>query len=253
MARTILDEQWKDWVQENVRRGCSRDELLGILLREGFAPEAARRELFPIALDNLRRVATQRLELYTAEGFLGAGECRELMDLMREHLRVSTITTPDEPDQLFRRSKTCDLGLLDAPLVRRIDARICEAMQIDPALGEPMQGQHYEVADEFKPHTDYFESYELERHSTTVHGQRSWTFMLYLNEPEGGGATAFTALGTEIAPRTGMAVIWNNLLPDGRPNPDTLHQGMPVTAGHKAIFTKWFRRPRRMEAAGPAS
>jgi prolyl 4-hydroxylase len=40
-----------------------------------------------------------------------------------------------------------------------------------------------------------------------------------------------------------MAVIWNNLYPDGTPNPDTLHQGMPVKAGHKAIITKWFRKP----------
>jgi hypothetical protein len=28
------------------------------------------------------------------------------------------------------------------------------------------------------------------------------------------------------------------------PNPDTIHQGTPVTVGHKAIITKWFRRPR---------
>jgi prolyl 4-hydroxylase len=39
-------------------------------------------------------------------------------------------------------------------------------------------------------------------------------------------------------------VIWNSLLPDGRPNYDTLHHGMPVKAGHKAIITKWFRQPR---------
>jgi prolyl 4-hydroxylase len=36
-------------------------------------------------------------------------------------------------------------------------------------------------------------------------------------------------------------VIWNNLRPDGTVNPDTLHAGMPVLAGHKIIITKWFR------------
>jgi len=82
------------------------------------------------------------------------------------HLRPSTITVEDEPDQFFRRSKTCDLGLLRDPVAERIDLRICQAMQISPALAEPTQAQRYEVDDEFKAHTDYFEAYELERFST---------------------------------------------------------------------------------------
>jgi prolyl 4-hydroxylase len=41
-----------------------------------------------------------------------------------------------------------------------------------------------------------------------------------------------------------MALFWNNLTAEGQPNPGTLHQGMPVKAGDKAIITKWFRRPR---------
>jgi prolyl 4-hydroxylase len=36
-------------------------------------------------------------------------------------------------------------------------------------------------------------------------------------------------------------LIWNNLLPDGSPNYDTLHEGMRVTEGQKYIITKWFR------------
>jgi prolyl 4-hydroxylase len=34
----------------------------------------------------------------------------------------------------------------------------------------------------------------------------------------------------------------NNLLPDGRPNPATLHQGMKVRKGTKYVLTKWFRQ-----------
>jgi prolyl 4-hydroxylase len=244
VARTYFDEQWQRWIAENVARGCSRHELLSILVGEGFEYETARSALFRIDIPGARRVGTDRLELYTAEDFLDAGECREVIALMQDHLRVSTITTPDEPDKYFRRSRTCDLGLIDHPLMQRIDARICEALQIPPELGEPMQGQHYGIDDEFKAHTDYFEAYELERHLTPAHGQRSWTFMVYLNRPGGGGATAFVSAGILLQPQPGLAVIWNNLLPDGRPNPGTLHHGMPVKAGYKAIITKWFRRPR---------
>ena len=245
MPQPMLDERWKAWVQENVQRGCSREELLGILLREGFAYEAARREVFPLDIPRLHRVETAHLELYTAERFLAPEECEGIIALMQGSLRTSTITTPGDPDTFFRRSKTCDLGLIDAPLVHAVDRRICEAMHIDPALGEPMQGQHYDVDDEFRAHTDYFESYELERHMTPTLGQRSWTFMVYLNEPQEGGATAFVNAGVLIRPQTGLAVLWNNLLPDGSPNYNTLHHGLPVKAGTKAIITKWFRRPRR--------
>ena len=55
--------------------------------------------------------------------------------------------------------------------------------------------------------------------------------MIYLNEPDIGGETVFVNAGALIRPKTGMAVIWNNLSPDGMPNPYTLHQGKPVKKG----------------------
>ena len=44
-----------------------------------------------------------------------------------------------------------------------------------------------------------------------------------------------------FTPLRGMTLAWNNLLPDGRANPATLHQGMKVRRGTKYIVTKWFR------------
>ena len=65
--------------------------------------------------------------------------------------------------------------------------------------------------------------------------------MIYLNQPEDGGATRFKLIGKTVQPETGKLLAWNNLLPDGRPNPATLHQGMRVRKGNKYILTKWFR------------
>jgi len=192
----------------------------------------------------LQRIDTDRAELYLLDDFLDPAECRRVIEIMKGSLRRSTITVENEPDKYFRKSRTCDLSFIDVPVVRRLDRAICDTMRIAPALAEPTQGQYYDVGDEFKPHTDYFESYELDRFSTPAWGQRSWTFMLYLNEPEGGGETAFVNLGFAVKPKTGRALIWNNLTPLGEPNPDTIHQGTPVTAGYKAIITKWFRTPR---------
>jgi prolyl 4-hydroxylase len=72
-------------------------------------------------------------------------------------------------------------------------------------------------------------------------GNRTWSFMVYLNEGMEGGGTRFTALNHTFQPKTGMAVLWNNLNADGTPNTATMHAGEPVIRGHKVIITKWFR------------
>ena len=123
-----------------------------------------------------------------------------------------------------------------------LEAKLTRALGIDPALGEPIQGQRYAPGQEFKPHTDTFEPGGADFYRYCgEQGQRTWTAMIYLNEPAEGGATRFRALGKSIQPETGKLVAWNNLLLDGSPNPATIHQGMKVRAGTKTIVTKWYR------------
>jgi prolyl 4-hydroxylase len=218
-------------------------EMFNALVREGMSPEDAERAL-NIRRVRLERFPSERIELYTAEGFLQPDECEALIDIIQRQLRPSTVSSQAGHGQsAFRTSRTCDLTGGE-PEVRALDEKICGAMGIDPALAEPSQGQFYGLTQEFKAHTDYFEPYELERNSTATLGQRTWTFMIYLNDVASGGETAFVNVGLTIPPKAGTAVLWNNLKPDGTPNYDTLHHGMPVRAGRKAIITKWFRRPR---------
>ena len=72
-------------------------------------------------------------------------------------------------------------------------------------------------------------------------GQRTWTAMVYLNDVDEGGATWFPKAGIRVTPRRGLLLAWNNMKPDGSPNDQTLHEGMPVVEGVKYIVTKWFR------------
>ena len=103
-----------------------------------------------------------------------------------------------------------------------------------------MQGQRYAVGQQFKLHTDYFEATSYAEHCARA-GQRTWTAMVYLNTPAAGGATRFKVLDKIVPAEAGKLLCWNNLLPDGRPNGATLHQGMKVRTGVKYIITKWFR------------
>ena len=192
------------------------------------------------AREGIQRVPTPKLELYIRRNFMTPEECAGICALIDAERRPSTIADYNG-DDLFRTSETCDLAW-DHPLVAAIDKRITDFAGIDPAHGEPMQGQRYAVGQEFKAHTDYFEPSGLDYQKfCAASGQRTWTIMIYLNEPEAGGATRFKAIDKIVQPETGKLLAWNNRRADGSVNPSTIHHGMKVRAGTKYVITKWFR------------
>ena len=192
------------------------------------------------ARPGVQRVPTRELELFILRDFLDHATCAALIERIDANRRPSEISD-DLGIANFRTSETCDLDWRD-PLVGEVDGKIANLLGLSLAASEPLQGQRYAPGQEFKPHTDTFEpgGYDFLVH-TADRGQRSWTAMIYLNEPDEGGATRFKAIGKTVQPETGKLLAWNNLLPDGRPNPATLHQGMRVRRGTKYVLTKWFR------------
>jgi prolyl 4-hydroxylase len=188
----------------------------------------------------VQRVPTRELELFIVRNFIDRESCAALIERIDANRRPSTIAD-DVGVANFRTSETCDLDRRD-PVVAALDRRIEDLLGLQPDTGEPPQGQRYAPGQEFRAHTDTFEpgGYDFYVHTAGM-GQRTWTAMIYLNEPEDGGATRFKLIGKTIQPETGKLLAWNNLLPDGRPNPATLHQGMKVRRGTKYIVTKWFR------------
>lgn len=188
----------------------------------------------------MQRVPTSQLELFIVRRFLNTEICEPLIERIDARRRPSEIAD-DIGIANFRTSETCDLDWND-PLVGDVDRRIADLLGLSLATSEPLQGQRYAPGQEFKPHTDTFEpgGYDFYVH-TAGRGQRTWTAMIFLNEPDDGGATRFKAISKTVQPETGKLLAWNNLLPDGRPNPATLHQGMKVRRGTKYVLTKWFR------------
>ncbi len=192
------------------------------------------------AAPGVQRVPTPRLELFIIRGFLDPETCGELIERIDARRRPSEIAD-DLGIANFRTSETCDLDPAD-PVVALVDSRICELLGLPSSKGEPLQGQRYAPGQEFKPHTDTFEpgGASFFEHCA-VTGQRTWTAMAYLNQPDDGGATRFKLINKTVQAETGKLLVWNNLLADGSPNPATLHQGMKVRRGTKYVLTKWFR------------
>ncbi len=188
----------------------------------------------------IQRVPNPRVELFQSRNFLPGDLRQDLITLIEANRRPSTIAD-DNGDRYFRTSETCDLNAGE-PAVQRLESMLADLSGIDPAFGEPIQGQRYAVGQEFKPHTDYFVADGVDfTKFCSVAGQRTWTFMIYLNDVEVGGATRFKAIGKTFQPEAGKLLCWNNRRTDGSVNPNTLHHGMKVRRGLKYVITKWYR------------
>lgn len=264
-----LPESWKKWVLDSLLQGSDSVEILKILLQNGFTFESARKALGnnlpegigcnkdgpfylrvsqPKLLSNLEQYNYQivddpRAQLLVLDGFLSQQECDSLIDLSKQHLRPSEL--PERADDKYagyRTSSTCDLPFTNDPRATEIDAKIVSALGLGVGEKEVIQAQHYGIGQQFKAHYDYFvpgsKDFKTYQHQG---GQRTWTFMVYLNDKCEGGETEFVRLGLKFKPKTGRALVWNNLKPDGEVNPFTLHQAHPIVSGEKVVITKWFR------------
>lgn len=188
----------------------------------------------------VHRVPVDRAEIFAVGGFISPRECAHLMAMIDRVARPSPTYDPDNPVR-YRTSYSGDVDPDDS-FVRMIERRLCDLLGIDASWGETVQGQRYEVGQEFQAHYDWFDTDAAYWASEAARaGQRSWTAMAYLNDMEEGGATVFTELGVNVQPQAGALLIWNNARPDGTPNPDVRHAAMPVLHGVKYVITKWFR------------
>ncbi len=103
----------------------------------------------------VQRVPHPKIAMFIAKNFLEPELCQLLMIKIDAERRPSTIADAND-DYAFRTSETCDFSSRD-PVVTELKRRMTVLTGLDPAHGEPMQGQRYDIGQEFKAHTDYFE------------------------------------------------------------------------------------------------
>ena len=177
-------------------------------------------------------------------GLLSDAECDGLMALAQPRLLRSETVDNDTGGSEVNVARTSD-GMFfergEAALIQAIEARIAELLRWPLENGEGLQVLRYRPGAEYRPHHDYFDL----AHAGTARilergGQRVGPLVMYLNTPEGGGATTFPDVGLEVAPVRGNAVFFSYDRP--HVSTKTLHGGAPVTAGQKWVATKWLRQ-----------
>jgi len=176
-------------------------------------------------------------------GLLTDAECDTLMAQAAPRLLRSETVDNSTGDSEVNEARTSE-GMFfergESPLIQTLEMRIAELLRWPLENGEGLQILRYRPGAEYKPHHDYFDPVHpgtpriLERG-----GQRVGTLVMYLNTPDGGGATTFPDVGLEVAPVRGNAVFFS--YDRAHVGTKTLHGGAPVTAGEKWVATKWLR------------
>ena len=193
--------------------------------------------------NNVYKLPTDKAEIFAVGDFLTPSECQRAMRMIDTVARPSSLYDQDYSSG-FRTSYSGDLDSYD-PLIKAISRRIDDLLGINGICGETIQGQRYFPGQEFKAHNDWFYTdQDYWKGERKRGGQRSWTAMAFLNKVEKGGETHFLEVGAKIEPKPGVLLVWNNALPDGSPNENTLHAGTPVIEGVKYVLTKWYRTRR---------
>jgi prolyl 4-hydroxylase len=182
------------------------------------------------------------LEIFTIENFLTDEECDYLADYIVIHNARSSVAGAGKESSTYSAQRTSSTSTLNSqdPKVQSIENKIYTELGIESKFSEPTQGQLYEETQFFHNHHDYFFNDGYTNHCLSS-GQRTYTFMIYLNDVEEGGETKFPELDLSFKPTKGTAVVWKNSNGKGTENHASLHTGTPVTKGKKIIITKWFR------------
>ncbi len=181
----------------------------------------------------VNKIKTNSIKIFEIKEFLKREECTKLIQLV-------------EKEKIYRNSlengkETIYLYKLSDDFYKELNIRIHSVLDIPLEYGEVIQVQKYNINNSIDEHYDFFnDSIEFEKKQLDKSGQRTWTFIIYLNDDFEGGETYFPIENLKITPEIGKAILWKNL-EDGYPNYNTKHTGLPVKSNYKYILTKWFR------------
>ncbi|KAI3907560.1 hypothetical protein MKW98_016204 [Papaver atlanticum] len=181
--------------------------------------------------------------------FLTSEECDYFIAIARPRLQPSKAIKSDQ-----RTSFGMSLSKEDSknPMVQAIEKRISVFSQVPVENGEPIQVLRYEKNQYFRLHHDYLpDTFNLKQ----TGGQRIATMVMYLSDQLKGGETYFPMAGTgkcscagkmlkgsSVKPIKGDAVLFWNMGPDGKEDPNSIHAGYDVLLGEKWSATKWMRQ-----------
>ncbi len=276
MATAYLTNQWREWITDNLARGCDPKSLIADMVKANFDPAFASTTVFGylsgkvapltsnyvyekprIAAGNLIRApdrdvrVTLRIDqplVVFLDDVLSHEECDLLIERSRDRLARSTTVDPSSGKDAVieaRSSEGTFFPLNADPLIATIDARVSSIMNLPIENGEGLQILHYHTGGQYTPHYDYFAPSDPGSATHVANGgQRVSSLVMYLNDVDDGGATVFPELNLSVGPKKGAGVYFEYCNSRNQLDPLSLHGGLPVLKGEKWVATKWMRQGR---------
>jgi hypothetical protein len=143
----------------------------------------------------------------------------------------------------MRSNRCAPLSLVHTDLFMQVvRARIARASGVPLTHLEPPEVLHYRVGEHNNLHFDFLH-HKLPGYEELIamRGQRTKTFLVYLNDDYDGAVTEFPRIEVRFRGPTGTALLFDNALPDGMGDERTAHAGTPPTRGEKWVLSQWMR------------
>lgn len=272
-AFSSLSPEWQAWIRDNLARACDPHDMVSSMAGSGQYSAAFARAAIGEALGGERKpfeqpqdlpfIVTDRNRLQAPDrelellfslnqprvvllgNVLSDEECAAIAAFCSGRYVRSTVTSEDDGQSTVHRGRTSEMAFIqrgESDVADRIERRLAAIAHWPVERGEPFQLQKYGVSQEYRAHYDWLNP-DAGGHRSHLRrgGQRVATFILYLNEVEQGGGTAFPSIGLEVFPRKGNALFFLNTDAHHQPDRQTLHAGCPVVRGTKIIANKWLR------------
>jgi|KBSMisStandDraft_5_1062788.scaffolds.fasta_scaffold335901_2 prolyl 4-hydroxylase len=184
---------------------------------------------------------SRRSRIGIAKGFAPPGFSEWLIERALPGLEPAPVN--DASGQAIRSALTTPFGPQDRDLVLAIlQERAARVIQAPIEFHEPPNVISYEPGQEFTMHVDFVNPAVPEFQAELRQmGQRTATFITYLNDDFEGAETVFPDIGFSFRGAPGDALIFANVLPDGSPDVATRHCGLPPTRGRKWVLSQWIR------------
>lgn len=181
-------------------------------------------------------------QIGACRGFAPPGFSEWLIDHAAGRLVAASVNAAGGGPAL-RTARDAAFAPQDRDLVLAImQERAARLTGVPVQFHEPPNVISYEPGQEFSLHADYIDprpaEYQAELHAL---GQRTATIVTYLNSDFEGAETVFPDAQVKFRGETGDAIVFANVLPDGSPDYNTRHAGLPPTRGRKWVFSQWIR------------
>jgi prolyl 4-hydroxylase len=184
--------------------------------------------------------------ILVVRNFLPPMVCRYLIDRAKPKLAAARVNDPAKGGARtasIRTNTGMGFSLIEMDVVlQAVAMKIAAATTTQVSQQEATNILHYAPGEQYAPHFDFLDPGAAQFAGQLARlGQRIATCLIYLNDDYGGGETAFPDLHWRFKGNAGDALIFYNLDAAGRPDPHTLHAGLPTKNGEKWLLSQWIR------------